>query len=71
MLVKSYVFCPGVLGLCGLLSMNEDNFIDFIDVCYMYDVHYNLPKFVIKNNIIDHIFLMYHVTMDLFSVVRF
>ena len=48
MLVKSYVFCPRELVLCGLLSMNEDN---FIDVCYMYNVHCYLPKYVIKNNI--------------------
>ena len=51
MLVKSCVFCSGVLGLCGLLSMNDD---DFIDICYMYDVHCNLPKYVIKNNIRSH-----------------
>ena len=51
MLVKSYVFCPGVIELCGLLSMNED---EFIDVCYMYDAYCNLPKYVIKNNIRSH-----------------
>ena len=51
MLIKSCIFCPGELVLCGLLSMNEEN---FIDVCYMYDVHCNLPKYVIKNNIRLH-----------------
>ena len=50
-LVKSCIFYPGLLGLCGFLSMNED---DFIDVCYMYDVHCNLPKYIIKNNIRSH-----------------
>ena len=67
MLVKSCVFFPGVLRFCGLLSMYED---DFIDVCYMYDVNCKLPKYVIKI-ILDHIFLMYYVTIGLYCVVLF
>ena len=37
--------------MCGLLRMNED---DFIDICYMYDVLCNLPEYVITNNIRSH-----------------
>ena len=48
---RSCVFCPGVLRLCVLLSMNEDY---FIGVCSMLDVHCNLPKNGIKNNIRSH-----------------
>ena len=70
MLVKSCVFCLRVLGLCGLLSMNEDDFRP-IDVCYMYDVHCNLPKFIIKNNIRSCFLDVLYETMDLYSVVLF
>ena len=67
MLIKSNVFCPRVLGLCGLLSMNEDDFID-VDTCMTYTAIYpSMPSKIILN----HIFLMYYVTMDLYSVVLF